>query len=307
MITGISASPTNENNTSIKPLKVVDVDNRQFLYERDLNAVAYSKAQLSEGDTMVYIKYSTDSEVYDATGFKMNGECFRVNSKKLLATGSKVFQRLFNEEEQTKSRRRNGFRRGLPSGIKFVINLTPPDEGDEALNLTANLSCSLGIRSWYTAEDRCKVSHGLVGGMDEVTRPVKSKSPTKLHDNLVDALTDPDFVPFDFDEGVSVPGPSNSSREKTREVNEHQELAEALRRSRAEFFPLQTGGAKSACKNVKEVLEYCPVRHRAGIEKLLQLIEGKEPRFDSAPKIWTLFVLAKHFDCTKIVVSNVLL
>lgn len=38
------------------------------------------------------------------------------------------------------------------------------------------------------------------------------------------------------------------------------------------------------------VLDYCPIWHRAGIERLLQVIEKKEPRLDSATKIWTLVV-----------------
>lgn len=50
-------------------------------------------------------------------------------------------------------------------------------------------------------------------------------------------------------------------------------------------------------------LDYDPIRHRTGIERLLQIIEGKEPRLDSAPKIWTLTVLAEYFDCRSTVVS----
>ena len=47
------------------------------------------------------------------------------------------------------------------------------------------------------------------------------------------------------------------------------------------------------------ILEYCPIRHRAGIERLLQVIEGREPRLDSATKVWTLAVLGRYFDCTE--------
>ena len=52
------------------------------------------------------------------------------------------------------------------------------------------------------------------------------------------------------------------------------------------------------------VLDYCPIRHRAGIERLLQVIEKKEPRLDSATKVWTLAVLGKYFDCTDQAVRN---
>mgnify|MGYP001333253467 CR=1 FL=1 len=54
-----------------------------------------------------------------------------------------------------------------------------------------------------------------------------------------------------------------------------------------------------------DTLDYCPIRHRTGIERLLQIIEGKDPRLDSAPKVWTLAVLAKHFECHNAVVDYI--
>lgn len=59
---------------------------------------------------------------------------------------------------------------------------------------------------------------------------------------------------------------------------------------------------KARIPDLVNVPEYCPVRHRAGIARLLKILEGKDPRLDSAPKVWTLFVLAKYFDCTTAVV-----
>lgn len=53
-----------------------------------------------------------------------------------------------------------------------------------------------------------------------------------------------------------------------------------------------------------DVPEYCPIRHRAGIVRLLQVIEGKNPRLDFAPKVWTLFSIAHYFDCTSIIVRS---
>lgn len=84
-------------------------------------------------------------------------------------------------------------------------------------------------------------------------------------------------------------------------------MKEAIERSKTDFHMNRAATldapADEQYKKVDEVLEYCPIRHRAGIERLLQFIEGKHPRLDSAPKVWTLFVLAKYFDCTNVVVS----
>lgn len=53
----------------------------------------------------------------------------------------------------------------------------------------------------------------------------------------------------------------------------------------------------------RDVPEYSNIRHRLGIQRLLQVLEGRDPDLDSAPKVWTLWVLAKYFDCTPSVVS----
>jgi hypothetical protein len=71
--------------------------------------------------------------------------------------------------------------------------------------------------------------------------------------------------------------------------------------------PSQTQNEDQNAKPEKaedEIPEYCPIRHRAGIERLLRIIEGRDPRLDSAPKILTLAVLGKYFDCTHVVVSH---
>ena len=280
-----------------------------------MNAVAYSKCLLQQGDTLVIIKYPSNCEVFDSTGFKIGRESFKVHSEKLLGTGSKVFEKLFSDWEQTKFRRRNGFVQGLPLGTKYILNLTPPDEGDEAVDLIAELYCSVGIRSWFSAEERCKVSRSICGGMDEKTRIMKPKTPQKHHDNLVDALTDFSFEPEfranygnNFDEAIDIDSSHPRTSVKSRQGQEDRELALALHLSKAEAFSPQAVVSYQAChKSIDEIPAYCPIRHRVGIEKLLQLIQGKEPRFDSAPKIWTLFVLAKYFDCTNVVVSLIII
>ncbi|ROT40522.1 hypothetical protein SODALDRAFT_356530 [Sodiomyces alkalinus F11] len=52
--------------------------------------------------------------------------------------------------------------------------------------------------------------------------------------------------------------------------------------------------------------DYCPIRHRVAILRLLYLIEGKHIPIDSAPQIWTLVAIAEIFDCLGIVRAFVL-
>lgn len=53
--------------------------------------------------------------------------------------------------------------------VKYVIDLTPPTEGDDAVYLTTELCCSEGVRLWYQASDIWSVSRSLVGGNEEYT------------------------------------------------------------------------------------------------------------------------------------------
>lgn len=224
----------------------------------------YSKSLLATGDTLVIIRFPNDQKAYDATGFEIATKHL-VHSKHLLDTGSSVFKdMLSNEWQQHRAKRRNNLIGNLPSGVEYVIDLTPPEEGPEALTLTSELSCPEGMLQWYKAVERCEVSKDLVGGLDETAvRPTPAEHHEKsasLHSQAVSAIID----------GTG-----------------------------------STNNGLPATVTERNALDYDPIRHRTGIERLLQIIEGKDPRLDSAPKIWTLAVLAEHFDCRTVVVSFV--
>ena len=127
--------------------------------ERDQFAIDYTKhSALLEGDTLVIIKYPNNQPAYDAYGFQLK-DLHRVHSEKLLATNSKVFkEKIESTWLQHRAAKRAGVLNNLPEGIRFVIDLTPPEEGEEALQLTAELCCSEGIREWHTAQLRLGVA-----------------------------------------------------------------------------------------------------------------------------------------------------
>jgi hypothetical protein len=97
------------------------------------------------------------------------------------------------------------------------------------------------------------------------------------------------------DEGV---GDGEPKHENTAPTSYDNRLQEALLRSKSENHM-----TPSASQTDEVLDDLCPVRHRQGIVALLQMIEGHEPRLDSAPKVYTLAVLAKYFDCTNKAVS----
>lgn len=261
---------------------------REELAKRDQEAVAYSKALLTEGDTLVFITYPNEGKCFDSTGFELSAAPHRVHSSRLLATGSTVFARLLSPTSQYRTIRRKKLVGRLPTGIHYVLDLTPPDEGDSAVELTSELSCSLGIRYWYRSEQLCDVPNYLVGGEDEVLASENATPYCLLSEDGSDSK------PVD-NSAASTSTTENIAWEDYGSGNLKKDTDDAIKLSRV----------TKDSKAIKElaVPEYCPVRHRAGIARLLQVLEGKDPRLDSAPKVWTLFVLAKFFDCTSTVVS----
>ena len=301
----VAQSPTQASQETLSPTTFSTRSlSKTELQKRDLNAIAYSKSLLNEGDTMVFISYPGNSTLYDPTGFPLISKTHLVHSQKLLATGSKFFKNELGDWRQRRLRKRKGYQNGLPGGIKYILDLTPPDEGDEAVDLTSELSCSLGIRHWYSAESRCCVAHNLVGGKDEVTKPVffpgDGPAFADPHNNCGCAPTPEKASPAET---------NISSASRLREEVADIALEQTIEISKREFFAASRANgqadpdARERYLQVEEVLEYCQIRHRAGIERLLQVIEGKDPRLDSAPKVWTLFVLSKYFDCTEFAVS----
>ena len=166
MMTFTAESPPSQARLSnYTPNETMSPLTEDDLLARDKSAIEYTKSLLNSGDTLVFIKYP--GEVYDPTGFSLHNENRRVNSEKLLATGSAKFAKLLQDDwKQHLMRKRNGYLNPntLPTGIKYVLDLTPPDEGEEAVDLISSLSCSVGVRSWYSAQTRCGVSATLVGG-----------------------------------------------------------------------------------------------------------------------------------------------
>jgi hypothetical protein len=288
--------------------------------QRDKHAIYYSKhSALLEGDTLVVIKYPNGERAYDAYGFPLS-EFHRVHSEKLLATGSKVFkEKLGSEWLNHRAAKKAGAFPTIPDGIKYFIDLTPPEEGDDALELTANLCCSPGVRHWFTAQSRLGVARNLVAGRDETTMPRDTVSlptspnkPARKHDTVDQNSGQPGS---ELSTAVTSIIDGETTGDQYRGVVPDQQRNDLrIRRDNADRVQARPDGtieddlAEATEKlNVKylveEVLDYCPIRHRACIERLLQVIEGKDPRLDSAPKVWTLAVLSKYFDCESTVVS----
>jgi hypothetical protein len=205
------------------------------------------------------------------------------------------FQRALHDPQlQRRVKKRLELVGSLPTGVKYVLDLTPPEEGDEAVDLITEISCSRGIRLWYTSESRCGISARLVGGKDETA---------DRESGAVTGRVTPPGTPG----SPRIPNQKSPRAAAVASVmageSSNTVMQGVLDKTRDERSVAFDEGNKYDNTLGEQTLDYCPIRHRIGIERLLQIIEGKEPHLDSAVKVWTLAGLAKFFQCPSTVAS----
>jgi hypothetical protein len=205
---------------------------------------------LTSGDTLVIVRFDEDyaSPPVNCNKVVWRTKIFRMDSSKLIGTGSSVFKHLFAPEKQTTERQRNALKKvgktllSLDDEIRYVIDLTPSEEGDEVAANLAQLSLPAGVISWWITKTRLDNSKWIVSGHDD-------KCPD--HESVIDE-----------ENGLSW----------SREIN-----------------------------------DYCPIRHRAAILRLMMLVDN--PQYyrlvmDSAARAYTMTAISKIYDCVDYVVSH---
>lgn len=131
----------------------------------------------SRGDTLVFIdppdqQPEQDDESYERCTVRYNTP-MRVKKDILMKYGASYFEKIFEATYQFRILRRRGLVGKLPHHVKYVVDLTPPTDGDQAAYLMTELCCSEGVRKWYQATRRWDVSKSLVAGQDEYMLPRK--------------------------------------------------------------------------------------------------------------------------------------
>lgn len=123
------------------------------------------------GDTHVYLDPPTRQPEQDEATYSRYVERYKrpilIKKQTLLSFSSKFFEPLFGSTYQFRILRRRGLVGKLPENVEHVIDLTPPTEGDDAVYLMTELCCSEGVRKWFLANHRWRVSKSLIGGEDE--------------------------------------------------------------------------------------------------------------------------------------------
>ncbi|KAL8993378.1 MAG: hypothetical protein Q9188_007344 [Gyalolechia gomerana] len=128
-----------------------------------------------DGDTWVFIDPAAQQPEQTDHMYQAYVERYRkplmIESITLKSLQSSFFDKLFEASYQYRVVRRRKLKGKLPAQIKYVIDLTPPTEGDEAAWLMSELCCIDGLRNWSQAESRWQISNIMVGGRDDFTAP----------------------------------------------------------------------------------------------------------------------------------------
>lgn len=155
----------NDECQSSPPLIEERISNMVTRLENDLPLICDPS-----GDTWVFVDPPAQPGQGDenyASYISRYESPFLLQARFLLELGSAFFERALSPTSQYRVLRRRGLAGKLPPSIKYVLDLTPPIEGDDAVYLTTELCCSQGVLSWSGSTERWGVSKTLVGGHEE--------------------------------------------------------------------------------------------------------------------------------------------
>jgi hypothetical protein len=151
--------------------------------------------ELKDGDTLVFIDFplppSRPFFTLDCYGTAYSSRQFRVHSEKLLATGSSVFKEMLSPTRQFRIQRRRKVVNKLPEGVKYVLDLTPPSEGEDLVFQLTELSLTPGIIKWWAADMIHGVDSCLVNGHDDVCSCMREKQGTSDLEHTPTSPTQP--------------------------------------------------------------------------------------------------------------------
>jgi hypothetical protein len=280
----------------------------------------FISSELKDGDTLVFIDYPDCPRDYksqaDCYGMNYRSQQFRVSSAKLLATESSKFAEMLGPTYQFRIKRRRRMVNSMPEGVKFLLDLTPPSEGDELVFQMTELSLTPGLTKWWTSYSIHSTDATLVAGHDDVC---SCAVPTHAH------LPHPD-IPYQLDmppSSASEPVASASSEPSDPETNGEQAELDGAQdpppyttgrvikhgaRINAEMLLILKARKQSTVYEIppyRQVPDYCPIRHRNCIIRLLLLIHGHHVMLDSATRVWTLVGVAKILDCSMVIRDDI--
>lgn len=239
--------------------------------------------ELVTGDTLVFVdlpnSVKDSRKQADCDNIAYRSQSFRVSSETLLATGSAKFKELLGPSYQFRVQRRRKLVNKLPEGVKFVLDLTPPSEGDDLVFQMTELSLTPGITNWWISDKFHTIDPAHVSGHDDACT-CKRQSPSLSAGEILD------------------PGLANAG---TLATKPHLPPTASI----VDRFREEGNNELYLTPQFRKIPDYCAVRHRNAIVRLLIVIEGRDICLDSASRVWTLIGVAKILDCIDVIRDRV--
>ncbi|KAK4165934.1 hypothetical protein QBC43DRAFT_207496 [Cladorrhinum sp. PSN259] len=203
----------------------------------------------------------------------------RMSYDKLMCLGSSKISAMFRPRAQERFRRRLGIDK-LPDGINYVLDFTPPTEGPELADLTAMLWLPRMVKLWFLAGHYVP-KEILATGNGLGHRPMADKAVgcvlTLGHDDVCksdNCLRDL----CEWGTKADVPGIINED-------------------------PLIY---TSHIPQFRKIDDYCPIRHRVAIMRVLRAINGHGLLLNSAVRMWTVAQVAISLEVSEVVVDPIM-
>ncbi|KPM36426.1 hypothetical protein AK830_g10154 [Neonectria ditissima] len=277
-----------ENPPRLMDSSAIDLERTSELYR--LHTIGFN---MNNGDTLVFIDFPSPCKASrnkaDCNGIAYKSQEFRVHSENLLKTNSSKFTEMLSPTYQFRVLRRRKLVNKLPADVKYVLDLTPPSEGDELVFQMTELSLTPGIIKWWSSSMLHRVDSYLVCGHDDICvcdrlkhSSYKPEVPQQQGSLTVDTSDNEATISDDKQKpGLATRLPLTPDR-----------ILQMKARHENEVYPTP---------DYRRIPDYCPYRHRNGIIRLLMMIEHNTVTFDSAPRVWTLVKLSQIFDCCDVV------
>ena len=257
----------------------------------------------SQGNVLAIVRFPQD----DVFARSCDGELWRdvrirMSYEKLMSLGSTKIRNMLTTQAQARFRRRFG-PNPVPPGIDYIVDFTPPAEGPELAELTAALWLPRMVKIWFLAGQYLPdavLEAGQRIGIGFTKRPLADKAVGSIltlgHDDvcknigctaqhdyplLMPLLSPADRVALGFADMSSW-----QAQEKTPGI-----------------FEENPPDGQNHIPVFRRIEDYCPIRHRAAIVRVLRGINGEGFLLNSAARMWTVAQVAIYLEVPQVVVS----
>ncbi|CAG9997862.1 unnamed protein product [Clonostachys byssicola] len=279
-------------NSSIKPYSTPEIEG--------MNTVLYANLTLNEGDTLVYVDVPSlpEDQRMKTTcgGITPASQHFLVHSSNLFAlSDSKFPQMLDNAIYQARVKRRRKPTEDQLQGVKYLLDLTPPTEGDDLVFQISELSLTPGIIKYWSAKALFSIDQELVTGHDDVCPCSSDQVSIPIPSPTLEISQDP---AKQDDDGISPTFVQNIPQKM---------ISVTIPPSVSDMEILKEKGQDTLMDppNHYQIPDYCVIRHCHSIIRFMLMIEGVNVNLNSAARVWSMVAISKIFEAPSVIRDQV--